>query len=181
MTGKFAQLADQHVFLEELNLNNNQLVGILTAQIGWKSDKLRTIRLAGNYLSGGLPWTMGVIAPDLEILEISRNQLTGSLPDLWSSSLNGGLRIFDVADNRMEGTLPEALGELISLEELNVSGNVDIIGTIPVSLAVLGNLSALDITNTPMTGLIPEELCRKWKEDGVVEIQADCDKVGCCD
>ncbi|KAL2967055.1 hypothetical protein AAZX31_16G153100 [Glycine max] len=63
----------------------------------------------------------------------------------------------DLSQNRFEGEIPNAIGELHSLRGLNLSHN-RLIGPIPQSMGNLRNLESLDLSSNMLTGGIPTEL-----------------------
>ena len=72
--------------------------------------------------------------------------------------------------NSFHGSLPTELGELSLLQELDVSGNRFIYGTVPSELALIPDLSRLSIIGTSITGTIPEGLCSKVNRGDLVLI-----------
>lgn len=81
------------VYLEELNLSNNNLTGALPSQVG-QLKNLRVLNVSNNQMTG-VPAEVGQLSK-LEILDLSNNQLTG---------------------------LPNELANLKKLKTLNLSGN----------------------------------------------------------
>jgi Leucine-rich repeat (LRR) protein len=65
--------------------------------------------------------------------------------------------LIDFSNNRLEGTIPEALGSLLSLRILNLSHN-NFIGNIPAQLGSLTDLESLDLSCNQLLGEIPQEL-----------------------
>ena len=65
--------------------------------------------------------------------------------------------IIDLSENRFEGEIPEAFGELQALKALNLSRN-KFIGSIPSSIGNLTNLESLDLSSNMLTGEVPSEL-----------------------
>ncbi|MED6122590.1 hypothetical protein PIB30_041128 [Stylosanthes scabra] len=63
----------------------------------------------------------------------------------------------DLSNNRFEGEVPDDIGELRALENLNFSHN-KLVGHIPRSLGNLTNLESLDLSSNMLTGEIPTEL-----------------------
>ncbi|KAM3306467.1 hypothetical protein P3S67_013337 [Capsicum chacoense] len=57
--------------------------------------------------------------------------------------------------NSIEGQIPEVIGSLINLRELNLRGN-KIIGSIPLSLSNASRLEILDLSHNSFQGNIPE-------------------------
>ncbi|KAM3737770.1 hypothetical protein ACB098_09G081500 [Castanea mollissima] len=64
----------------------------------------------------------------------------------------------DISDNKLEGPIPETIGELKSLYVLNLSHNA-LMGKIPLSLGNLSQLESLDLSSNKITGEIPMQLC----------------------
>ncbi|VAH56040.1 unnamed protein product [Triticum turgidum subsp. durum] len=63
----------------------------------------------------------------------------------------------DFSNNRLEGTIPESVGQLISLHVLNMSHNA-FKGKIPAQLGHLTDLESLDLSCNQLSGEIPQEL-----------------------
>ena len=86
---------------------------------------------------------------------VDNDELNGSIPpelgDL--SSLN----MLDVSGNNLSGTIPPELGNLSSLEELYLFGNT-LSGMIPPELGDLSSLKVLVLFGNALSGTIPPEL-----------------------
>ncbi|KAG6404627.1 hypothetical protein SASPL_136878 [Salvia splendens] len=63
----------------------------------------------------------------------------------------------DFSSNDFQGQIPDAVGDLISLRQLNFSHNA-VAGSIPKSLGKLGMLESLDLSYNWLTGRIPAEI-----------------------
>ncbi|XP_057789419.1 receptor-like protein 7 [Salvia miltiorrhiza] len=63
----------------------------------------------------------------------------------------------DFSCNNFEGEIPNAIGDLTSLHQLNFSHNA-LNGSIPNTFGQLRNLESLDLSGNRLTGLIPVEL-----------------------
>ncbi|QHO26609.1 Receptor-like protein [Arachis hypogaea] len=63
----------------------------------------------------------------------------------------------DMSQNKFEGDIPDVIGELQALKDLNLSHN-RLVGHIPYSLGNLTNLESLDLSSNMLTGNIPTEL-----------------------
>ena len=89
------------------------------------------------------------------VLTLSDNQLTGTLPsELGNLASLEGLNLYN---NDLAGSIPASLGNLADLLRLDLSGN-DLTGTIPVELGDLGNLRGLSLQHNDLTGSIPVQL-----------------------
>lgn len=67
------------------------------------------------------------------------------------------LTAIDVSNNRLEGTIPESVGRLVSLRVLNMSHNA-FTGKIPTQLGGVTDLESLDLSCNQLSGEIPQEL-----------------------
>ncbi|XP_047943041.1 receptor-like protein 9DC3 [Salvia hispanica] len=63
----------------------------------------------------------------------------------------------DLSSNSFYGEIPNAIGDRISLHQINFSHNA-LNGSIPKSVGQLKNLESLDLSVNQLTGRIPEEL-----------------------
>ena len=63
----------------------------------------------------------------------------------------------DISANKLQGPIPETIGELKSLYVLNLSHNA-LTGKIPLSLGKLSRLESLDLSSNNITGEIPMQL-----------------------
>ncbi|CAN4099023.1 unnamed protein product [Withania somnifera] len=115
--------------------------------------------------------------PSLTALKLSYNRLSGKIPDsfrdsmlliLWlnnqdNAGMSGPIDIIGTMDqlmllwlqgNSFSGRIPDTIGDLNSLKELNFNGN-QLVGLVPQGLANL-KLSALDLNNNKLMGPIPK-------------------------
>jgi hypothetical protein len=67
------------------------------------------------------------------------------------------LTVIDFSNNRLEGSIPESIGRLISLCVLNISHNA-FTGKIPAQLGSMTDLESLDLSCNQISGEIPQEL-----------------------
>ncbi|KAK8589488.1 hypothetical protein V6N12_023883 [Hibiscus sabdariffa] len=67
------------------------------------------------------------------------------------------LAAIDFSCNRLDGEIPESIGNLKELKLLNFSNN-NLVGGIPKAIANLTNLEALDLSRNELEGRIPLEL-----------------------
>ncbi len=90
----------------------------------------------------------------------STNWLTDAPLDEWHGVTTGGagrVTRLSLVDNGLTGPIPDALGELTSLEGLSLSFN-DLTGPIPDVLGELTSLEYLDFSFNVLTGPIPDVL-----------------------
>lgn len=81
------------------------------------------------------------------------------LAEWYGVYVDGGGKVESLilADNGLEGVVPECLGTLTSLTTLDLMGN-RLSDNIPAALGTLANLGFLDLSHNRLTGQIPAEL-----------------------
>ena len=90
----------------------------------------------------------------------NRNWLTNAPLDRWhgvTTNRSGRVTELDLSENKLNGTIPAALGNLTYLEALDLSKN-QLKGNIPPELGNLANLEALILYGNQLSGSIPTEL-----------------------
>ncbi|KAG0543114.1 hypothetical protein BDA96_02G162100 [Sorghum bicolor] len=80
---------------------------------------------------------------------------------------NGSMIFLDLSYNRLTGTIPAGLGNMMFLEVMNLGHN-DLNGTIPYEFSGLKLVGAMDLSNNHLTGGIPPGL-------GTLSFLADLD------
>ncbi|KAF8018831.1 hypothetical protein BT93_H3662 [Corymbia citriodora subsp. variegata] len=140
--------------LTRLSLQENSLQGNIPSSIG-SCRQLETLNLSSNNLTGTIPAEV-VTLPFMSIsFHLARNLLNGPLPqELGNMS---SLVELDVSDNRLSGVIPPTLGECIMLERLDLGNNL-FEGSIPSSLSALKSLHLLDLGRNKLSGQIPKYL-----------------------
>ncbi|KAG6655531.1 hypothetical protein CIPAW_05G223200 [Carya illinoinensis] len=161
------------IYLESIDLSQNQLNDILPSSIGNLSTSLRrfvlqnckikgnipkvigkfnnlnTLALDNNELTGSLPTTLGELYK-LQVLDLSRNQLSGGIPSFFLKDMVN----LSLARNQLEGSIPESFGKMVSLVTLYLSHN-NLSGEIPKSLVALKHLKFLNVSFNRLRGEIP--------------------------
>ncbi|XP_051140097.1 receptor-like protein EIX2 [Andrographis paniculata] len=88
----------------------------------------------------------------LKLIDLSDNQLSGSIPQQVFELK--GLISLNLSKNALEGQIPPNIGDMEKLESLNLSRN-QLSGAIPESLARLSFLQVLDLSHNNLSGRIP--------------------------
>ncbi|XP_010543834.1 PREDICTED: receptor-like kinase TMK3 [Tarenaya hassleriana] len=137
--------------LSNLSCTSCNLAGSLPGFLGNMSS-LTNLRLSENSLSGEIPPSFG----QLQLRTLSLNNqhgsgLTGRIDVLASIS---SLEVLWLHGNQFTGPIPESIGNLTLLKDLDLNGN-KLVGLIPQSLADL-LLDRLVLNNNLLMGPIPE-------------------------
>ncbi|XP_058111779.1 LRR receptor-like serine/threonine-protein kinase EFR [Magnolia sinica] len=165
--------------LKVLQVSENKLSGIITSQL-YNLLSMRTFNVMNNLFSGRIPPDIGLTLPNLENLYMAGNQFTGpiprslgnasrleilDLPDNKFINLKGGLpesvanlltqlAIITMSKNQIFGSIPNGIGNLVSLTELAIDQNL-MTGSIPVSIGKLQRLQILDLSRNRFSGSSP--------------------------
>ena len=115
-----------------------------------------SLDLRQNGLSGGISPAIGNLA-FIKLLDLSDNRLIGTIPPELDD-IRSYLEILHISDNQLTGTIPPELGGLSNLKSLNLSNN-QLTGSISSeSIEVLFNLKHLDLSNNRLSGQIPHSI-----------------------
>ncbi|KAI4980552.1 hypothetical protein ZWY2020_021037 [Hordeum vulgare] len=118
--------------LQQLDLSYDGLVGSIPQNIGYLS-RLSGMNLAGNKLTGKIPSTFNNIT--------YINMLSGTLPSNISLP---NLQFLFLGENRLEGHIPDSLGNASFLEGIDLNSK-SFTGQIPSYLGKLHNLNILKL------------------------------------
>ncbi|VAH08889.1 unnamed protein product [Triticum turgidum subsp. durum] len=140
--------------LSLVNLQLNNLSGILPNSIGNLSQKLEGLRAGGNQIAGHIPTGIGRYYK-LAILEFADNCFTGTIPSDIGKLSN--LKELSLFQNRYYGEIPSSIGNLSQLNLLSLSTN-NLEGSIPATFGNLTELISLDLSSNLLSGQIPEEV-----------------------
>ncbi|XP_017979637.1 PREDICTED: receptor like protein 30-like [Theobroma cacao] len=86
-------------------------------------------------------------------IDLSNNEFQGEIPEVIGK-LNS-LKELNLSHNNLSGCMPTSMGNLTSLESLNLSWN-KLVGKIPTQLASLGFLEVLNLSQNQLVGPIPQ-------------------------
>ncbi|KAL1327980.1 hypothetical protein AAHE18_13G342200 [Arachis hypogaea] len=123
---------------------------------------IRVIRMAHNLLEGTVPPGLGNL-PFLRMYNIGYNKIVSSqgrgLDYIIHSLTNSTkLNFLAIDGNRLEGVIPEAIGDLSKNLSILYMGGNRINGSIPSSIGHLSGMRLLNLSYNLITGEIPQEL-----------------------
>ncbi|XP_057797762.1 receptor-like protein 6 [Salvia miltiorrhiza] len=137
-------------YLQILDISSNQFSGNLESInfSGWKTMMLQS---DDQLRSGNSVYYYSQLWKSLSITLIVKG-INSEFHTIWSE-----FGTIDFSCNNFGGEIPNAIGDLTSLHQLNLSHNA-LNGSIPNSFGQLRNLESLDLSGNRLTGLIPMEL-----------------------
>ncbi|XP_039117833.1 MDIS1-interacting receptor like kinase 2-like [Dioscorea cayenensis subsp. rotundata] len=177
--------------LKDLEIFDNQITGPIPSSIR-NLTKIETFYLGGNNINGFIPSEIGnlvnlkalalfedQITVNLRDIEIPQNQLTGPIPRsignltklktfyLYKNKIDGSIPYeignlmnlieFDVSDNQITSPIPHSIKNLTKLEFFNLQTN-NINDTFPCEIGNLVNLRDFEISHNQITGSIPHSI-----------------------
>ena len=173
------------------SISKNELTGEISPLI-CNLIFLEVLDLSENNLSGKIPKCLGNFSNSLTILNLRRNNLHGPIPHTWTSG--NKLRMIDMGDNKLRGQVPKSIVNCVLLEDLDL-GNNQINDSFPFWLATLPELKILilrsnyfhgpiaapefslvfpklrifDISWNSITGSLPSKFFQSWNAMKIVD------------
>uniref|UniRef100_A0ACD5VB42 Uncharacterized protein n=1 Tax=Avena sativa TaxID=4498 RepID=A0ACD5VB42_AVESA len=177
-------IGDKFPKMKNLGLFSNHFTGTIPSSIS-NLSYLTTLSLTENRFSGYVPPTLGRLGA-LKYLDLADNKLEANNNRGWEFIISlancsqlerlglggdsfGGqipvsvvnlsttLQRLYIMDNRISGSIPADIGNLVGLSVLGIA-NTSISGVIPESIGKLENLIELALYNNSLSGLIPPSL-----------------------
>lgn len=136
--------------LTNLSCMNCNLVGQLPSFLGQFSS-LSNLKLSLNSLTGEIPASYGMPLQMFWLNDQKGGGLTGPIDVVTKMTYLTSLWLHG---NQFTGEIPQSIGNLVSLKDLNLNGN-QLVGLIPDGLANLP-LDHLDLSNNMLMGPIPK-------------------------
>ncbi|KAG6423647.1 hypothetical protein SASPL_114049 [Salvia splendens] len=118
---------------------------------------LQHLDLAQNYLTGALPRRISELTR-LRYLDLNGNNFSGGIPASYGTFQK--LEVLALVENLLEGVIPSFLCNVTTLKMLNLSYNPFSPGRIPPEIGNLTNLEVQWLTQTSLTGEIPDSVGR---------------------
>ncbi|GJN37402.1 hypothetical protein PR202_gb26353 [Eleusine coracana subsp. coracana] len=134
-----------------IDISSNNFTGILPQDEWFKNLRSMTVR------DPNMPFTMGHEVPKSTTSYKYTTAFTYKGYDTTFAKIPAALVVIDFSNNGFQGSIPEAIGELGLLHQLNLSHN-SLTGPIPSQLSQLNQLEALDLSTNKLSGEIPQAL-----------------------
>uniref|UniRef100_A0A7N0VE79 Protein kinase domain-containing protein n=1 Tax=Kalanchoe fedtschenkoi TaxID=63787 RepID=A0A7N0VE79_KALFE len=112
---------------------------------------LSSFNSSGFLLPGSIPSWFGYRLSALQVLDLCSSSVSGSIPESLGNMMS--LSVLKLSDNAISGTIPATLGQLSSLAVLDLSSNL-LTGLVPPELYFLRNLVSLDLSTNRLNGMI---------------------------
>ncbi|TVU33044.1 hypothetical protein EJB05_24825, partial [Eragrostis curvula] len=146
--------------------SDNQFHGILPPSL-CNATMLQNLEIIRTFLSGTIPQCLGTRQKNLSVVLLAYNQFEARNDAEWSflASLTNcsNMRKLSFDGNKLEGVLPNSIGNLSTrLNFLSIEHN-NITGKIPEGIGNLINLHTLDLDYNILVGGIPESLSKLTK------------------
>lgn len=160
LTGTIPKSFSNSTYLDSFDVENNSLSGELPIETFLNKPLLQFLHLSYNHLSSHdnntnlIPFFTALSnCSNLKELELAGNGIGGRLPSTIDQ-LAFGIKVINLEDNLIFGTIPPSVANLSNLTLLNLSSNL-LNGTIPVEIGLLPRLEQLILSNNSLSGPIP--------------------------
>ncbi|KAL3506535.1 hypothetical protein ACH5RR_031917 [Cinchona calisaya] len=148
--------------LEFLELSKNQFRGYIPSSIGnlrlLQSLCIHTNNLKNDPSSPSLSFITSLTnCKNLKTIQVANNPLDGILPDSIGNLSNSVENIY-VPGCNIKGRIPSRIGNLSGLIELLLHRN-QLIGSIPDTIKDLQKLQGISVAGNKFSGILPDKLC----------------------
>ncbi|KAH9714609.1 protein kinase domain-containing protein [Citrus sinensis] len=148
--------------LSILELVGNSFSGFIPNTFG-NLRNLERLNLQDNYLTSSTPELSFLSSlsncKSLTLIALSNNPLDGNLRKTSVGNLSHSLEIFLMYNCNISGGISEEISNLTNLTTINLGGN-KLNGSIPIALGKLQKLQYLGLEDNKLEGSIPDDICR---------------------
>ncbi|KAH9718114.1 hypothetical protein KPL71_022093 [Citrus sinensis] len=152
LQGPFSSSVGNLTSIQTLDLSFNNLEGEIPTSFG-RLCKLRSVFLSHTNMNQEISEILNIfstcILDGLEVLDMTECQLFGHLTDQIRRLKN--LKAFFLSNNFISGPVPLSLGQLSSLESVNLSNNTLFGSLFEIHFAKLSKLKYFDVSQNSLT------------------------------
>ncbi|KAK7840825.1 putative receptor-like protein kinase [Quercus suber] len=131
-------------------------------------SKMYYLAFVSNRFEGVLPSSIGNLSTQLTELLLGRNKISGTIPVALQNLIN--LIVLGMDENLFTGMIPTCFGRFQKMQGLNLLGN-KLSGKIPSSIGNLTQLADLFLSQNNLEGSIPPSIrtCQSLQQLDVAE------------
>ncbi|KAJ3297449.1 hypothetical protein HDU79_003530 [Rhizoclosmatium sp. JEL0117] len=137
-----------------IDLSFCELKGPIPPEVGGMTA-LKELYVHQNSLTAQIPKEFGLLSTNLRVLDLSDNSLSGSIP--WELGNLTSLNCLYLSQNRLSGSIPASLFTLTKLRDLYIDRN-ELSGQIPSNINECVELRWLHLYKNRLSGPIPSEI-----------------------
>jgi Leucine-rich repeat (LRR) protein len=143
-----------------VNFSHNHFSGVSLRRFNAAYETMKVLDLSNNEICQDASEIFLNMPPNIEKLVLSRNSIKGKLPEPFPLQ---HLIIFAIANNHIDGTLPDLSGSAPLLRELDLSNQKGedrwgLNGTISTEIFKLIDLTVLNLAGNNLSGEIPASI-----------------------
>ncbi|RWW85594.1 hypothetical protein BHE74_00005703 [Ensete ventricosum] len=170
--------------LQFLDLAQNNFVGGIPPWMGENLPQLAVLRLRSNMFSGGIPRQLAQLGR-LQILDLGNNNFSGSIPHSFGnfstmvSTSDDGEFIYDLFDVSMKGQDLFFIKNLDLLKSLDLSNN-RLTGEIPEGIGDLAGLQNLNLFYRQLQSIYCRDICLRYRRNQRDQHRSPNERRYCC-
>ncbi|MBA0849932.1 hypothetical protein Goshw_022907 [Gossypium schwendimanii] len=129
------------------------MMSLADVQMGYIGAEDTYYRVSVAVTMKGVDIELEKILTVFAAIDMSSNKFEGTIPETVGNLIS--LQVLNFSHNHLTGHIPSSLGNLVALESLDLSCN-ELVGEIPSELTGLNFLEVLNLSENQLVGLIPQ-------------------------
>ncbi|TYI96195.1 hypothetical protein E1A91_D01G054200v1 [Gossypium mustelinum] len=129
------------------------MMSLADVQMGYIGAEDTYYRVSVAVTMKGVDIELEKILTVFEAIDMSSNKFEGTIPETVGNLIS--LQVLNFSHNHLTGHIPSSLGNLVALESLDLSCN-ELVGEIPSELTGLNFLEVLNLSENQLVGPIPQ-------------------------
>ncbi|XP_037482104.1 receptor kinase-like protein Xa21 [Triticum dicoccoides] len=157
LQGQIPESISNCSYLSSIEIASNKFTGPIPASIG-SLQNLEILAFSNNLLEAKTTRDWGFLdqlsnCTELQVLDLAQNQLQGMIPNSIGN-LSTSLYFFSMTYNGISGSIPAVIGNLVGLTRILLD-NMLLSGPIPQEIGNLLRLEIIDLSLNSISGEIP--------------------------